>query len=110
MTTHTMFLTNQNLPAKLGPRFSKVEGDNWALIRWSFRYGPMIQESDADLDKLLAQIPAQLNAGDEDRLSVCEILEWVVDKEGDPTDYIPSKIRTLYEIDWYADPSEDEEG
>ena len=104
-----MFVTNQCLPAKLGPRFTQVEGDSWALIRWSFRYGPMIQESDADLGKLLAEIPAHLNEGEGERLSVCQILEWVVDKEGDPTDYIPSKIRTLYEIDWYADPGEDEE-
>jgi len=109
MTTPTMFLPNQNLPAKLEPRFVKVEGDSWALIRWSIRYGPMIEESGDDLGKLLAETPVHLNETDEERLSVCEVLEWVVDKEGDPTDYIPSKIRTLYEIDWYADPSEDDE-
>jgi hypothetical protein len=104
-----MIWANHRIPDKLlGQRFKVVEGDRWALIRWSFRYGPMIEDSHRDLGKLLAAIPDCIHDGYSERLSVCEVLEWVMDtKIGH--DYIPTKIKTLYEIEWYADPEDEVE-
>lgn len=99
---------NQKTPEHLAGRFTKVDGDRWALIRWSLLHGPLIEESNEDLGRLMAEVPHHLDETNDERLSVCEVLEHVVDNEGDPTDYIPTKIVTLYELDWYADPEEQE--
>jgi hypothetical protein len=92
---------------KRGQRFRPFKGDRYALIRWSFLYGPMIEESNPDLGKLLAEAPDHLyDQGG--RLSVCEIHKWVEDTKGG-REVIPIELNTLYEIDWYADPDDEED-
>lgn len=85
----------------------KVKGDRFILCRWSFKFGPMVEESDNSLGRLMSEIPQHLNAGESERLCVCEVGYWTYDTNGDPTNWTPRDVTTLYEIDHYADPAED---
>lgn len=91
-------------------KLKTVKGDRYILCRFSLRYGPMVEDSDNSLEKLLGRVPDHLHDGDNEVLSVLRVDRWVVVVDDDPTDFIPKDYVTLYEIHHYADPEEEEEG
>jgi hypothetical protein len=88
-------------------KIKRVPGDRFVLCRFSLRFGPMVEESGPELGPLLAEIPDHLDCGDDERLSVCEVGYWTVYVDGDPSDWTPRDLTTLYEIQHYADPEDD---
>ena len=80
--------------------------DRFVLCRWSLTYGCMVEESSGDLEGLLAKIPEHLNGGESGTLAVCEVMSW---RGSDRWELDVHEYETLYQIEYYEDPSEEEE-
>jgi hypothetical protein len=76
-----------------------VKGDTFILCTFSFHYGPIVLESHPDAQELMKEIPNWLN--DEDTLCFCRVGHWTVDEDGDPTDWTPRDIKTIFQITPY---------
>lgn len=87
-----------------------IIGDRFVLCRWHLITGPYVEDSDRSLENLCSRIPEHLNDYDSDTLSVCEVKDsiWKKNKR-DPSDTRPLQLKTLFEIEHYADPGEEEE-
>ena len=83
-------------------------GDRFILARFSVGFGCMVEESSNDVGDVLSKVPDHIHDSDDQTLSVCEVAYWVLDPE-DPSDGTPCDVTTLYQIQHYADPSDEED-
>lgn len=81
--------------------------DRFILCRWNIIYGCMVETSGNSLETLLSEIPEHLHDGDDDTLCVCEVISWRGDDDMNELDVHEST--TLYQLEHYADPSEEDE-
>jgi hypothetical protein len=86
-----------------------IDGDRYALCLFPFSMQgrAMSLESHNDLGELCSKIPDHVEG--DGPLSVCEVIDgrWI--HFGDPTDTNPLKVRTLYEVTFHENPSEDDD-
>ena len=73
-----------------------------------FRGRPLVLESSDSLADVCAKIPEHITS--DENLSVCEVVKgkWVLDPR-DPSDSRPPKVVTLYELEHYSDPADEDE-
>jgi hypothetical protein len=83
-------------------------GDRFILCTFSLTFGCMVEESSNNLGEVLSKVPDHIHEDGEDRISVCEVAYWILDPS-DPSDGTPCGVETLYEVQHYADPSEEED-
>ena len=92
---------------KLFPVSKYKNLDRFILCRWNLIYGCMVETSANTLPQLCQDIPEYLCDGDDETLCVCEVISWRGD--ADMNDIEPHEVETLYQLEHYADPSEDED-
>ena len=89
---------------------TRVNGDTFILCTFSIRYGPIVLDSGNDMAELLGKIPDHLDA--DETLCFCRVGHWTVDDDGDPTDWTPREVKTIFQIDTFdldaLDDDEDE--
>lgn len=87
---------------------SKYENlDRFILCRWDLIYGCMVETSGPNLEALLSEIPEHSHDNDDDTLCVCEVISWRGDTDMNELDV--HEYTALYQIEHYADPSEEED-